>query len=163
MKLKDRIENIKTLLEYCPHSSKDVEIIDENVGLFFANLLNNNERFKHTTYDHVYPQISLSKQLNKDFKTYSYTIALEYVYDSDRDGDYTNILWFNDDDLEDSCFYGKPDIEYSDVPDDIWEIIQNILYNKATSNINKELISAKNSVKYWEDKLSEFNNNLKLN
>ena len=73
------------------------------------------------------------------------------------------MIWFNDEDLEDSCFEGKPDIEYSDIPDNIWEIIQNTLYDEATKNIKEELESAKNSVKYWEDKLLDFNNNLKLN
>ena len=53
--------------------------------------------------------------------------------------------------------------EYNEIPDCIWERIQNILYNKATETINKELKSAKASVKYWEEKLFEFDNKLKLN
>jgi len=32
MKLKDRIENIKTLLKYCPYSTKDVMLYDETLA-----------------------------------------------------------------------------------------------------------------------------------
>ena len=166
MKLEDRIHNIKVLLKHCPHSTADTVIVEEKVGLFFANLFNNNERFKSTPYDHVYPRIYLSETLNIDNETYSSTIAIEYVYDSDRDGNYCASYDFNDPDLEDAYFYrefkDRDLIEYSEVPDNIWEIIQIILYKKATENINYELISAKRSVEYWEKKLLEFNNNLEL-
>ena len=166
MKLEDRIHNIKTLLKFCPHSTADTKIVEEKVGLFFANLFNDDERFTHTLYDCVYPRIYLSELLNTDYETHSTTISIEYVYDSDRDGDYCESYNFNDQDLEDTYFYKdlkyRTLIEYSEVPDDIWEIIQTILYEKATENINKELISAKRSVEYWEKKLLEFNNNLDL-
>lgn len=169
MKLKDRIQNIKTLLKYCPHSTRDVDIIEERVGLFFANFFNNNNRFTKTRYDHVYPRIYLTEHLNKDFKTHGTTISIEYCYDSDRDGDYLESYCFNDPDLKDIYFKEYKDspyhhfIEYSEVPDYVWEIIQNKLYEKATENVNKELESAKSSVKYWEEKKKEFDNKLQLN
>ena len=169
MKLENRIQNIKTLLKYCPHSTRDVGIVEERVGLFFANFFNNDQRFTKTHYDHVYPRISLSSQMNLDFETHSYTINIEYCYDCDRDGEYLESYYFNDPDLEDTFLYKShkdspyyPFIEYSEVPDDIWEIIQNILYEKATENINKELESAKASVEYWEEKKEEFDNKLQL-
>ena len=81
MKLKDRIENIKTLLKYCPHSTKDVDIIEEKVGLFFANFFNNDNRFTKSHYDHLYPRIYLTEHLNKDFKTHGTTICIEYCYE----------------------------------------------------------------------------------
>lgn len=31
MKLNDRIQNIKTLLKYCPYSTKDVMLYDETM------------------------------------------------------------------------------------------------------------------------------------
>ena len=163
MTLEERIQNIKRLLEFCPFSTDEVKIVEEKVGLFFANLFNNDGRFEHTPYDHVYPRIYLSEDLNTDYKTYSTTIAIEYVYDADRDGWSTETVYFNDKDLEDAYFSGIGKIEYSEVPDDIWEIIQNELYKKATEHIREELDSAKKSVKYWKDKLLDFNNNLNLN
>lgn len=164
MKLPERIQNIKTLLGYCPKSSDEVKIIEDKVGKFFANLFNNDERFKHTKYDRVYPKISLSEMLNRDYKTYSYTINIEYVYNSDRDGDYVAWYYFKDDDLEDTVLNdGSGTLEYYEVPDYIWEIIQTTLYEKATKYIKKELVSSKKSVDYWENRLVEFNNNLKLN
>ena len=164
MKLEDRIQNIKTLLKYCPHSTRDVTIVEENVGLFFANLFNNDKRFQHTPYDRVYPRIYLYETLNTDYKTHSTSIEIEYTYDNDRDGEYTRCYAFNDEDLKDTCFYclHSSSLEYSDVPDNIWEIIQNILYDKATKEINENLKSAKDSVIYWENRKEEFENKLQL-
>jgi len=170
MDIKKRIQNIKTLLKYCPHSTRDVYIIEEKVGLFFANFFNNDNRFTKTPYDHVYPRIYLTEHLNKDLKTHGTTINIEYCYDNDRDGEYLESYCFNDPDLKDTYLYKEyinspynHFIEYSEVPDYVWEIIQNKLYDKATENINKELESAKSSVKYWEEKKKEFDSKLKLN
>lgn len=169
MKIENRIQNIKTLLKYCPHSTADVKIIKEKVGLFFALFFNKDGRFTKTPYDHVYPRIYLTEHLNKDFKTHGTTIGIEYCYDSDRDGDYLESYYFNDPDLKDTFLYENINspyyhfIEYSEVPDYIWEIIQNELYNKATENVNKELKSAKALVEYWKEKKKEFDNQLKLN
>jgi hypothetical protein len=170
MKLKDRIKNIKTLLKYCSHSTADVKIIEEKVGLFFANFFNNDDRFTKTPYDHVYPRIYLTEHLNLDFETHGTTIGIEYCYDSDRDGNYFESYYFNDPDLKDTYLYKEHKnnpyyhfIEYSEVPDYVWEIIQNKLYEKATENVNKELESAKSLVKYWKEKKEEFDNKLKLN
>lgn len=156
MTLEDRIENIKTLLKFSPQSSEDVWIVEDKVGLFFANLFNNDERFQHTHYDKVYPRIFLSEELNTDYKTHSTTIGIEYTYDADRDGEYREMVFFNDKDLEDAYFSNIGTIEYSEVPDYIWEIIQNTLNKEATKHINNVLKSAKESVKYWKNRLLEF-------
>jgi len=170
MKIKDRIQNIKTLLKYCPNSTNDVFIVEEKVGLFFANFFNNDGRFTKSHYDHLYPRIYLTEHLNKDFKTHGTTISIEYCYDSDRDGDYLESYYFNDPDLKNTYLYKEYKdspyhhfIEYSEVPDYVWEIIQNKLYEKATKNVNKELESAKSLVKYWENKKEEFDNKFQLN
>ena len=162
MRIEDRIQNIKALLKYCPHSTRDVTIVEDNVGLFFADLFNNDKRFKHTPYSRVYPRIYLSETLNTDYKTHSTSIGIEYTYDNDRDGEYTENYIFYDEDLKDTCFYRTLPLKYSDIPDNIWEIIQNILYDKAMKSINEELQSAKDSVKYWEDKKYSFESTLSL-
>jgi len=164
MRIEDRIQNIKKLLKYCPHSTRDVTIVEDNVGLFFADLFNNDKRFKHTPYSRVYPKIYLYEELNIDYKTHSTSIGIEYTYDNDRDGEYTESYVFDDEDLKDTCFYTYKNLslKYSDVPDNIWEIIQNILYDKAMKEINKELQSAKDSVKFWEDRKYSFESTLTL-
>lgn len=163
MTLEKRIENIKILLkDFCPHSTRDVTIVEENIGLFFANLFNNDERFQHTPYNRVYPRIYLYEALNTDYKTHSFSIEIEYTYDNDRDGEYTQSYTFDDEDLKDTCFYRSLPLKYSDVPDNIWEIIQNILFKKASEHLNKELEDAKESVIYWENKIINYNR-LKLN
>ena len=170
MKLEDRIQNIKTLLKYCPHSTRDVDIVEERVGLFFANFFNNDGRFTKTPYDHVYPRIYLTEHLNKDFKTHGTTISIEYCYDSDRDGDYLDSYYFNDSDLKNTYLYKEYKdspyhhfIEYSEVPDYIWEIIQNELFYLATENVNKDVESAYQTLQYVKNKRDEFYSNLQLN
>lgn len=170
MKLKDRIQNIKTLLKYCPNSTRDVDIVEEKVGLFFANFFNNDERFTKTPYDHVYPRIYLTEHLNLDFKTHGTTIGIEYCYDSDRDGDYLDSYYFNDSDLKNTYLYKECKdnphyhfIEYSEIPDYIWEIIQNELFYLATENVNKDVESAYQTLQYVKNKRDEFYSNLQLN
>ena len=170
MKIEDRIQNIKTLLKYCPHSTRDVDIVEEEVGLFFAKFFNNDKRFTKTPYDHVYPRIYLTEHLNLDFKTHGTTIGIEYCYDSDRDGDYLESYYFNDPDLKNTYLYkGYKDnsychlIEYSEVPDYIWEIIQDVLFKKATEKVNKDVESAYQTLEYVRNKRDEFYVSLKLN
>lgn len=158
MKLKDRISNIKTILPYCSGWSNEVKIVVDEVGEFFANLFNNDDRFKHSGYDRIFPRVFLSETLNTDYKTHSTTIGLEYVYDSDRDGCYTAQYYFNDEDLEDACF-GKTGaiIEYSEVPDNIWAIIQDELYENARKTVADDLASATKEVDRCTNKFLEFN------
>lgn len=165
MNIYDRIKNIKTLLKYCPHSTADVKIIEEKVGLFFGDFFNKDERFQHCRCKgNIYPKISLHEE--NTFKNFEgSTVRIDYCYDWDRDGEDWIGYYFND--LTMSKYYEKYDfmkprilIEYNEVPDYIWEIIQKILYDKAIVNINNELESAKKSVKYWEEKLFEFNKKL---
>lgn len=162
MELQDRIQNIKTLLEYCPIATDEINIINEEVGLFFANFFNSyGNRFKYTPYDRVYPRIYLHKTLNKDFKTHSTTLGIDYIYGGNRDGDYRVSYFFNDKDLNDSCFDFRDEdtlIEYSEIPDNIWSIIQSVIYQKALKYINKEIHAAEWSLEYWKKRLLEFNN-----
>lgn len=158
MELKDRIKNIKAILPYCSQRSDEVKIINEKVGRFFANLFNNDDRFTHSRYDRVFPRIFLFEYLNNDYKTNSTTIGIEYIYESDRDGYYTAQYCFNDEDLEDTVLgKGGTKIEYSEVPDDIWAIIHDELYENAVKTIQKDLKSASKEVDRCTNKFIEFN------
>ena len=164
MKLEDRIQNIKTLLSYCPKSTDEVMLTsDEVLCKFFWDFFSNqSERFKKPAFDgSTAVRITLYDMLDANNKDFHYTIALHYCYDYDREGEDWSFYYFNDPE----CYYrdwNHPELEYSEFPDNIWERIQNILYDKATVIISKELESAKSSVIYWENKKDEFNNKLQL-
>ena len=164
MKLEDRIQNIKTLLSYCPIATDEVMITDDVCTKFFGKFFSSQpDRFKKPEFDECRVQIELIDILDKDVRTKHYTVGLSYCYNYNRsEGEDWTLYYFNDPE----CYYREwqhPELEYNEIPDYIWERIQNILYNKATETINKELKSAKASVEYWEEKLFEFDNKLKLN
>ena len=173
MKLKNRIQNIKTLLSYCPYSTRDVMLYDETLADYFDKFFNNDSRFKHCKCPgKIYAKIELARHvLTRDENNNVidvYPIMISYCYDWDRDGEDWTSYYFDEEILKNNWMfkgdmYSKDLIKFEEFPDNIWERIQNILYNKATENINKELKSAKKSVEYWEEKLFEFENKLKLN
>lgn len=168
MKINERIEIIKRLLNYCPHSTVDVKIIEERVGSFFGKFFNGDERFNHCHYsrDKIYPRISLHEEVMDGYKDCS-TIHIEYCYDFDRDGEYWTGYYFNDPTM--LRYYRRYDfmkprvlIDYNEVPDYIWEIIQGELYEIATKSIKEGLESAKASVEYWKKRKEEFDNGIGL-
>ena len=96
-----------------------------------------------------------------------YPIRISYCYDWDRDGEDWVSYYFDDSLVRNNWMfkddmYSKDLIKFEEFPDNIWEKIQNILYNKATETISKELELAKSSVVYWEKRKEEFDNKLLL-
>ena len=172
MKLEDRIQNIKTLLSYCPYSTKDVMLYDETLAEYFDNFFNNDSRFIHCKCPgKIYAKIKLAKHvLTRDENNNvidEYPIMISYCYDWDRDGDDWQSYYFDEEIVRNNLMfkndmYSKDFIKFEEFPDDIWKRIQNILYDKATEEINKELESAKSSVVYWEKRKDEFDNKLQL-
>lgn len=164
MKLKDRINNIKKLLEYCPKASDEVMLYDDVCEKFFGKFFSSRpDRFKTPENpEKAFVQIELYDVLDEDVRTKHYTICLQYCYGYDRsEGEDWTLYLFNDPD----CYFrdwNNPDIEYSEIPDHIWRRIQDILYDKATETIRKGIESAKASVKQWEKKKDEFDNKLQL-
>lgn len=160
MELKDRIFNIKLLLKFCGGSSRDRIITDTRVGVFFTQLINSDERFIHTRYSVVYPKFTLEAFLNTDYRTYSYSIGFEYVYNSDRDVDYTEEYSFYDSDLEDTAMAGvalsDAVLQYSEIPDNIWEIIQNKLYRVAMDRIHFRMSSEHLSAERINNEIRDF-------
>ena len=172
MKLEDRIQNIKKLLKYCPYSTEDVMLYDDTLAEFFGRFINNDDRFEHCIYcEKIYPKISLAKHVltrdENDNVIDEYPIMISYIYDSDRDGVDWADYYFDDKLVRNNWMFQdrmsyKELIKYEEIPDNIWEIIQNILYDKATKEINENLKSAKDSVIYWENRKDEFGNKLQL-
>lgn len=163
MKLEDRIQNIKKLLDYCPKSTEDVMLSDDILCKFFWGFFSNKpERFKTPAFEgSTRVQIELLSMLDADYKGYHHTILLKYCYDYDRDGEKWTFYYFNDPE----CYFRSfdhPNLEYSEIPDNIWERIQDVLYEKAAEEINESLEMAKSSVKYWEKRKEEFDNKLQL-
>ena len=157
MKLESRIQNIKTLLEHCPHSTTDVMLYDEDLSKFFWEFFSSRPaRFETPAFEgKTNVRIHLVRILDKDYINEHNTICFRYCCDYDRDnGEEWTIYYFNDPE----CYFKDfehPDIEYSEIPDNIWEKIQKILYTKAKENISKELEEAKKLVRYWKNKDKE--------
>ena len=172
MRIEDRIQNIKKLLKYCPHSTSDVLLDDDTLAEFFGKFINNDDRFEHCIYcEKIYPKISLAKHVltrdKNDNVIDEYPIMISYIYDSDRDGVDWVDYYFDDKLVRNNWMFKdgmscKELIKFEEIPDNIWEIIQNILYDKAMKTINEELKSAKESVKFWEDKKHSFESVLNL-
>ena len=158
MTLEERIHNIKTLLEYCPDSTDEVKLYDEVLKKFFYQFFNSQpERFEKPAFDgETLVRIGLYGILDKNLIERVNTIFLEYCYNYDRHNGSDMILYLlNNPD----CYFREwhyPIIECSEIPDDIWERIENVLYNKALETINKELESAESNIKYWKDKKIKF-------
>ena len=163
MKLEDRIQNIKKLLSYCPKSSEDVMLSDDILCKFFWKFFSSKaKRFKTPVFEgSTRVQINLLGMLDANYISHHDTILMKYCYEYDRDGEDWTFYYFNDPE----CYFRSfdcPSLEYSEIPDNIWKRIQNIIYDKATEEINKELESAKSSVIYWEKRKEEFDNKLQL-
>lgn len=173
MKIEERIQNIKTLLKYCPHSSVDVRLHNKNNAKFFAKFFKDNRfQSQRYTHDELYIKIELATHVltyDKNNKIIDeYPIMVSYCYDFDRDGEDWVSYYFDEPLVRNNWMfkddmYSKDLIKFEEWPDKVWERIQNELYDIATKNVNKELESAKSSVVYWEKKKEEFNNKLNLN
>ena len=92
MKLEDRIKNIKTLLSYCPHSTRDVMLYDETLANYFDKFFNNDNRFVHCNWPgQIYAKIKLATHVltcdENDKIIDVYPIQISYCYDWDRDGE----------------------------------------------------------------------------
>ena len=159
MELKERIHRIKELLKYC--TNDEVHVVDDKVGLFFANYINTHTKdgksdLTHCGYSHAYPTIKLfTAYLNKDK---IYPLSFDYCYDCDRDGEYHESYRFDDPEVtyEYDWEYPHHKIFYEDIPDEIWEIIEAWAFNYAKKTVKKELEEAEFSYKYWQEKEKEF-------
>lgn len=141
MELHDRILNIKKLLKYC--SNQEIEIYEKKSGKFFHDLFAQ-DKFYH----HMYFDAGFTIGLYLDTVAEVPTMFIEYIYEYDREGSDATLVLFNDDDAKyryvtEGGFgaYGdrnSPEghgiLEYSDIPDWIWEIIENTLKEKANKN-----------------------------
>ena len=159
MKLEDRIKNIKTLLSYCPVASDEVMINDKTCTKFFGKFFSSQpDRFEKPESDEYRVQIELIDILDKDVRTKHYTVGLQYCYNYDRsDGEDWALYYFNDPE----CYYREwqhPELEYSEIPDYIWERIQNILYERAKRYMNEKLDEAEKSLIRLSEKQKEFDN-----
>ena len=130
MKLKDRIKNIKTILKFCENN--EVEIYNETCINYFTEFFKNR---------HDYPEsftgvVTVGNFLNS--VAINPTLKIEYCY-KDKDGDYDNeLITFYDPDSE--YMYGSdwgnsPGLDYSDIDDGIWKIVEEIAYKRKKKKI----------------------------
>lgn len=173
MKIKDRIQNIKTLLKYCPHSSRDVRLYNKDNAKFFAKFFKDG-RFQQTRYEHdeLYIKIELARHVltydENNNKIEEYPIQVSYCYDFDRDGEDWISYYFDEPLVRNNWMfkndmYSKDLIKFEEWPDKVWKRIQNELFEKATEKVNKDVESAYQTLEYARNKRDEFYTSLKLN
>ena len=157
MEVKDRIQNIKALLKYCPIASDEVMLYDKELRKFFWNFFSKNkDRFKRPAYDNdTLVQIELHAITDNNDEYINNTISMRYCYFDKDSNENWSLYLFNDPDCN---LENWQTIEYSEIPDYIWEKIQNILYDKAGEWVNQKLELAKSCLTYWENKKESFDN-----
>ena len=169
MKIEDRIQNIKLLLKYCPHSTNDVIIYNDEVANFFSKFLSDNKRFYTPCVpDKPRIKIELAKHVitrdDNDNVLDEYPIMFSYYAEVNEYYDDWETYYFDDPLIRNHWMFSDYiSIKYDEIPDHIWEIIQNELYDVAQLYINKELEQAKTSVKNWEKINYRFESALFLN
>ena len=159
MKLKDRIQNIKNLLEYC--SNEKVHIIEEKTGKFFGKFFSNNDRSITPRYDTTYITISLATYiLNKRNK---YRLDISYCYNVDRDGEDWATYGFDDPEViyDYDFLETRIELKYSEIPDYIWKIIQDEVYKEATNKVDGDLEEAIKYLDHCTSKVEKFTKELK--
>ncbi len=159
MNIKNRIQNIKTLLGY----TDEVMLRDDVATSFFSEFFNSDERFKHfNSESKIFPRIKLAKYIltcDDNNKVDNSPIEISYFYDDEEYASY----YFDEQVVRDSWFFKRCFttcqnlIKFEEIPDYIWEIIQNSIYKEAVKTIDNELKSARSSVKYWKKRKEEFN------
>lgn len=167
MKIEDRIANIKKILPYCSHWDRDVVIYDETVGEFFGNFFNNPEddRFYHCSYkDKIYPKIQLATHIltrdENDNVIDEYPIDISYCYNFDRDGEEWVTYYFDEPLTRNHWLFEteKDFIRYEEIPDNIWQIIQDKLYENAAKTKKKELDEAERLLTNRKEEKENFEN-----
>lgn len=174
MELNKRIQNIKTLLKYCPSSNRDVMLYNLENAKFFAKFFNNDDRFEHRKYggDELYIRIKLATHVltwDENNKVIDkYPIMVSYCYDFDRDGEDWASYYFDEPLVRNnwmfkSDMYYKDFIKFEEWPDEVWERIQNELFEIAKVKVDDNVTDAYQTYKFLREKRDEFYTDLKLN
>ena len=154
MSITDRIDNIKKILYFCVN--QEINFFDEKCGEFLSDLL-----VSKGEYEPYYKVYTIGLYLSSVSK--NPTIFLKYTYETDYDKD-TNFLLFHDDkalyDYGEQYGTVQYDLEYTDIPDEMWEIIQKLAENKAKTDVELEIKSAQMRYEYSKDNLKNFRNTI---
>jgi len=154
MNITDRIDNIKKILYFCVN--QEINFFDEKCGEFLSDLL-----VSKGEYEPYYKVYTIGLYLSSVSK--NPTIFLKYTYETDYDKD-TNFLLFHDDkalyDYGEQYGTIQYDLEYTDIPDEMWEIIQKLAENKAKTDVELEIKSAQMRYEYSKDNLKNFRNTM---
>ena len=130
--------------------------------MFFDKLFKEDDRFQTPVYDFsekTYITIRLCRALLSDKSVAP--LRISYCYDNDRNGEYWETYVFDDDEVKYECDWMKPchNFKYSEVPDDVWEAIQNYLYSEVKTKLEKEVEKSRKIYLYEAKK--EYNRCLK--
>ena len=120
-------------------------------------------RFKKPEFENECTvQIGLYDIFDKNLKTKHNTISIQYCYEYNRsEGEDWTFYLFNDPECYFDGYITSYDLEYSEIPDYIWEIIQDEVYKKATEIIDSDLEKAIKNLDYCTSRVEKFTKELK--
>lgn len=125
--IETRINNIKRLLSR--FNDCEITIFDKRCAQFFQSFFDSPRFYRHSCFD----ECNITLGLYLPTTAITPTLFIEYIYEYDREGYDTELVLFNDD----SANYrfgdwgkrgtSRDNIEYSDIPEEIWEIIEDYI------------------------------------
>lgn len=146
------IAEIKRLLDYLPND--EMEIVDDECVKFFEKFINS-RRGDDAACGVVTIGLYLASVATNPalFLEYNYYISVgdydsEILIFDDKNANYNNRgLWM---------FGGRDKLNYSDIPDNIWEKIENLIYTEAEKSLRKSVSDGERHLKLAKGRLGEF-------
>lgn len=166
MSVIDKVEYLKKLLNY--HCCGEVEISDNECCEYFNNFFTN-RKSKYKDYYFKQPCVKIFI-IGAYLSTIAEnpTLCLRYFYDgNNNEGFDSEFILFNDknakyEDGHGKWGYGKEeyagDLDYEDIDEHIWDLIIKYVSFDVKEDMDRHLNNAKSSVKYYTEKIEEFNN-----
>ena len=141
---KDCINDIKDLLSHLWNDNNECRLFDELSPKFFGRFLRDDDRFKTPNFSSDIAYVTIELLTYHQNKDKIYPIGISYCYDADRDGEDWVSYTFTDEDVTYDYDWQKPhdNLNYSDIPDEVWESIKAYVYKEVKRKLNDEVKTA---------------------
>lgn len=167
MEITERIHRVKDRLRYC--GNEEILLKNKEALAYFKDFFHERPRPK---YNNVFGDFTgytleiglylgttgdnptLHIKYNTPSKEWGCYDDYEFIIFNDDEAHYKNGYW-GDRNNDDSLYVGE--LEYSDIDDEIWEIIENEALENANNLAAKGLEAAQDSVSFYESRIIELN------
>ncbi len=150
MKLEDRIKNIKSILKFCVNNK--VEIYNETCINYFTKFFKNHSKFP----DAFTGIITIGNFLES--VAINPTLMIQYCY-KEGVGEYDEqlILFIDpEEEYQNWPWDNEGELNYSEIDDDIWKIIEEESYKSAKKNVEDEFENIKSTIEYYTKLKNDF-------